>query len=114
MVKVRSVSEDTLTFEDGSTLYSNHDSECCEYHYLSFADLTMKDFEGLEFNLSSQDFFERVADYGIRLLPDNGQTISVPGYGYNNGYYSHHLELILKRDDSSTTFDITECQALDY
>ena len=67
------------------------------------------DFEGLEFDLSS-DFFEKVVDYGIRLLPTNGHPISVPGYGRNNGYYSHNLDLVLSSPKETRSFDITECQ----
>lgn len=105
------LTEDMLTFDDGSTLTSDHNQDCCEHHYLSFQDLTLKDFEGLEFDLSTENFFEKVEDYGIRLLPTNGQPISVPGYGYNNGCYSANLTLILNRGaGSTTTFDITECQ----
>lgn len=111
MVKVIAVTEDLLRFDDGSVLSSDHDQDCCESHYLSFADLSLKDFEGLEFDLStSVPFFEKVEDYGIRLLPTNGQPISVPGYGYNNGYYSANLTLILERNGGTTEFDITECQ----
>lgn len=109
--KVVDVNEDVLTFDDGSTLTSDHEQDCCEQHYLCFKDLSLKDFEGLAFDLSSENFFERVEDYGIRLLPINGQPVSVPGYGSNNGYYSHELLLVLTKADGSTeTFDISECQ----
>jgi len=109
MPKVTRVTEDDLTFDDGSSLFSDHDQECCEHHYLSFKDLSLTDFEGLEFDLDNFQF-EKVEDFGIRLLPANGHPISVPGYGYNNGYYSHNLTLILKRPGSTTKFDISECQ----
>jgi hypothetical protein len=104
------VDSDLILFDDGSKLYSDHDSECCETHYLDFSGLTLGDFTGLNFDLSSGDFFEKVEDYGIRLLPVNGQPVSVPGYGYNNGYYSHTLTLVLDRPTLTTKFDITECQ----
>lgn len=114
MNKVIYVAEDVLRFDDQSELYSEHDQDCCESHYLDFSGLSLSDFEGLEFDLSSPDFFERVEDYGIRLLPVNGHPISVPGYGYNNGYYSGNLKLVLTRPGSGPTwFDITECQAVD-
>ena len=110
MPKVVLITDDLLRFDDGTTLSSDHDQDCCEAHYLSFKDLSQSDFDGLEFDLSSDTFFEKVEDYGIRLLPDNGQPVSVPGYGYNNGYYSANLTLVLDRNGSSKTFDITECQ----
>lgn len=109
--KVINVNEDGLTFDDGSSLTSDHDQDCCEQHYLCFKDLSLKDFEGLEFDLTGETFFEKVEDYGIRLIPLNGHPVSVPGYGYNNGYYSHNLELVVKNKEGSIkTFDISECQ----
>jgi hypothetical protein len=111
MAKVIKVDEDVLKFDDDSTLYSDHEQECCEHHYLSFKDLSIADFEGLEFDLDNFQF-EKVEDFGIRLLPTNGHPISVPGYGYNNGYYSDNLTLILNRPGAATKFDITECQAV--
>jgi len=110
MAKVIYVDEDILRFDDGSELYSDHDQDCCEHHYLSFKDLSLDDFQGLDFNLDSEDFFEKVEDFGIRLLPVNGQPIGVPGYGYNNGYYSANLTLILSTKDGDKEFDIIECQ----
>jgi hypothetical protein len=99
-----------IRFDDGSTLEDFHDSECCEHHYLDFSAISLEDFDGLEFDLSSEDFFERVPDYGIRLVPTNGHPVSIPGYGYNNGYYSSNLSLILTTPDGKKTFDISECQ----
>lgn len=110
MVKVIYVDDDLLRFDDKSELYSDHSQDCCENHYLSFADLSLEDFEGLEFDISSSDFFEKVDGYGIRLVPVNGHAVSVPGYGYNNGYYSSNLTLVLKEEGKSTSFDISECQ----
>lgn len=113
-LKVIKIDDDSLTFEDGTVLYSNHDSDCCENHFLSFADLTIQDFEGLKFNLTNDDFFKRIEDYGIELIPIKGHSVKVPGYGYNNGYYSSNLDLILENRDKKfkKTYNITECQEI--
>jgi hypothetical protein len=111
MSRVVYVDADMLQFDDGSKLYSEHAQDCCETHCLDFSNYSVVDFEGLDFDLSSS-FFERVDDYGIRLLPINGHTVSVPGYGYNNGYYSANLRLVLERPDSFVTFDISDCQTI--
>lgn len=102
---------DGIIFEDGSDLSDHHEQDCCESHYLSYDGLSLSDFEGMEFDLSSDSFFERVPDYGIRLIPVSGHPVSIPGYGYNNGYYTSNLSLILARPgEASKTFDISECQ----
>lgn len=110
-VKVIRVDHLSIEFDNGIVLSSYHERDCCESHYLSFSDLSTEDFEGLEFDLTSDSFFERVADYGIRLIPLSGHPISVPGYGYNNGYYSCDMELVLNHVNGlRVTFDISECQ----
>lgn len=116
MVKVIYVDKDVLRFDDKSELSSDHDQDCCENHFLDFSQHSLSEFGGLEFDLSSPSFFEKVDGYGIRLLPTNGHPVSVPGYGYNNGYYSANLTLILSRPGETTKFfDISECQDIkDY
>lgn len=103
--------ENGLLFENGYMLYSEHEQDCCEEHYLHFGDLTLEDFKDLVFNLDGDSFFERVEGYGIRLIPVNGSPVSVPGYSSNNGCYGDELTLILKTDKETKSFDITECQS---
>jgi hypothetical protein len=103
--------DDGLYFDNGVHLFSNHESDCCESHYLSFTDLTLADFEGLEFDLSSEDFFERIDGYGIALKPLVGHPVRIPGYGSNNGHYSSQLDLILIDNKGVRgIFNISECQ----
>ena len=110
-LKVVSVDSDSIQFENNIQLYSNHDSDCCENHYLSMEDLTIDDFKGLEFDLSNDNFFNRIEGYGIELIPVNGHSIKIPGYASNNGYYSSNLDLIISDNKSfNKQYDITECQ----
>jgi hypothetical protein len=115
-MKVIEISNEQIIFEDGTKLYSHHDQDCCENHYLDFTHISLDDFLGLEFDLSHYNFFERVKDYGIRLLPVIGYPVSIAGYGINNGYYSENLSLILKSpDDNIKYYNVTECQVVrDY
>ncbi len=112
-VKVVSISDESITFDNGVVLHSHHNSECCESHYLSLADLTIADFEGLEFDISNDNFFERIVGYGIALKPLNGHPVRIPGYGYNNGYYSSQLDLILEGDGFEKVYDISDCQVIE-
>ncbi len=112
-LKVVKIDSDSIEFDNGVQLYSNHDQDCCEHHYLSLDDLTLDDFAGLEFDLTNDDFFERIEDYGIALKPINGFPVRIPGYGSNNGYYSSNLDLIITDNNGFTkTFDISECQVV--
>ena len=109
-LKVIKLDSDSLEFDNGLTLTSEHDSDCCERHYLSLSDLTLEDFEGLEFDLTNDNFFKRIEGYGIELIPITGHSVKIPGYGNNNGYYSCNLDLTISGSGYSKTFDITECQ----
>ncbi len=111
-LKVVKVDAESIEFENDIILTSDHNQDCCESHYLSFGDLTIADFEGLEFDLSGDSFFKRIEDYGIELIPIHGHSVKVPGYGYNNGYYSSNLTLSLGGKGFNKTFDITECQVI--
>ena len=111
-LKVVRVDSDEIEFNNGVKLYSNHDQDCCENHYLSMSDLTMSDFDGLEFDLTGDGFFERIEDYGIALKPTNGHPVRIPGYGSNNGYYSSNLDLVVSGPGFSKTFDISSCQVV--
>lgn len=104
--------DDGIQFSDGSILWSHHDTDCCESHYLDFDHIKLDDFDGLEFDLSDDNFFERIEDYGIALIPVNGHPVRIPGYGSNNGYYNSELHLILENTNNKSTreFDISDCQ----
>ncbi len=113
-LKVIKVSTDYIEFEGGVKVGSSHESDCCEQHYLSFGHLSVEDFEGLEFNLFGDNFFEKVEEFGIRLIPNNGHPVSIPGYGFNNGYYSTDLTLtIFDQTGLLREYDITECQTIE-
>lgn len=111
-LKVTKVESESLTFNDGTELYSQHSQDCCESHYISFGDVTLEDFEGLEFDLSGEDFFKRVEGYGIELIPIVGHPVRVPGYGYNNGYYGSDINLVIHGNGVTKSFDVSECQVI--
>ena len=114
-VKVIDIKNDKIIFENGAELYSVHDQECCENHYLSFDNLVIADFEGLEFDLTKDSFFKRIDGYGIELIPINGYPIRIPGYGYNNGWYSSDIDLILDFNNGSLKkFNVSNCQIIEW
>lgn len=115
-LKVLSISDECAEFEGNVKLYSEHEQDCCESHYLSFNDLTLEDFEGLTFDMTGDGFFRKIDGYGIELIPNKGHSIKIPGYGSNNGYYSSELTLVVKCEMPgmrwTREFDISECQEI--
>ena len=108
--KVVKVDQYGLEFDNGMSLSSYHQSDCCESHELYFKDLELKDFDGLEFDLSNEKFFNKIPDYGIELIPLKGHSVKIAGHGYNNGYYSTDLTLVIHGNGYNAEYDITECQ----
>jgi len=111
VVEIKNENDGIIVFSSGYTLTTHHESDCCEHHYWSLTDLSLSDFDELEFDLDDDNFFTRIEGYGISLNPINGFPIRIPGYGANNGYYSNNLSLILSNGDKTIReYDITECQ----
>lgn len=113
--------ESQVIFENGYTLYSQHDSDCCEWHYLDFTMLKSYNIgtaTGKEINIYEQKFdfsngipFERVKGIGVLLIDTEGNKYLINGYGYNNGYYSDEIELVLAKGILvKYRYDVTECQ----
>ena len=61
VIEVVNGDEGEIKFSNGYILSTNHESDCCEIHYWSLSDLTIEDFNGLLFDLSSDNFFGRVS-----------------------------------------------------
>jgi hypothetical protein len=112
-MKVLEIIDEGLIFDNGYKLISYHMQDCCEHHYLDTSYLGIKDFEGLEFDLTNDNFFRQIDDYGIELIPVKGWSIKIPGYGYNNGYYSSELILqLILNEEIVKEYDITSCQKI--
>lgn len=115
VTKVIKVTSEYIEFDNGIIMLSEHEQNCCESHYLHFGNLTIDNFEDLEFDLTNDNFFTRIDDYGISLNPINGHPIRIPGYGINNGNYSSDLTLVLiyKNKNFYKSFDISDCQNIE-
>jgi len=117
IVKVKEIRNgDSIVFDNGYQLSADHSQDCCESHYLDFEHIGISEFEGLEFDISGDSFFNRIEDYGIELVPLKGYNVKIPGYGSNNGYYSSNLALVLTDEQYKTVkeFDISECQDINW
>ena len=113
IVKIESVTLEKIKLSDGSTITSDHDKDCCEYHWLDFAE-TLKDGDALGMTLDLDGtWFREVPGYGIELIPaaPDRHPIRVPGYGSNNGYYGSNIDLVLTSPGGKRqTWDVSECQ----
>lgn len=114
---ITKISRDVIHLSDGSKIYSYHQQDCCENHYLDFSnevnDGKDSDLLGMELDLSGI-FFNKVPNYGIEFVSsDKRKFVRIPGYGSNNGYYGTDLTLVLEKNDGSKVgWNISECQLI--
>lgn len=113
-LKVVKIIDDELIFDNGTKLYSDHDQYCCEHHYLNFSGLELDEFDDLVFDLSDDTFFRPIEGFGVELVPINGHSVRVAGYGYNNGYYGSNIDLVMVDavGKELNRYDVSECQDL--
>lgn len=91
-------------------LYSHHYQSCCEVHYLAFDSLELSEYEGLLFDFDTEDLsnsIERVEGSGIRLKPNNGYPIFIPGHVHDKDWNDDDMSLVLARitDETDGSFD---------
>lgn len=113
MARIINLSGDTIKFDDGHTIYTKHDQDCGEIHEIDTSGIDLSEVKDMEFDLSLpfDKLVEKVESYGIRLKSINSHPLNIPAYGYNNGYYSTDIDLILNKDGVTIwSVDISECQ----
>lgn len=104
-------------------MYDYHENNCCEEHFIDWKYGLDQMTDEMKFTVNTNNYYngfiEKVEDYGIRIIPNpgTGHPIAFPGYGYNNGFYSTDIILVVVVFDknSNTIFlkdelDISECQ----
>lgn len=122
-MKIISIEERGIKFDNGNQLEYSHYQDCCEHVYADFT--YIKDYntiEGnktvfdLEFDENILDHIEKVKDMGFDILDKNGNKIFVPCHDEQNGYYSSNLSLDYYDCDEKliNDLDITGCTKENY
>ena len=122
-MKIKKIEEEVVTFDDDSKLFSDHDQDCCESHYLDFEILknyNISNKTGKTIDIYQQEFdfsngvpFKRVEGMGILLFDKEGNSYLINGYGYNNGYYGTNIDLVYHKGKEKHIYDVTECQKIE-
>ena len=87
-MKIESVTEDAITFDNGKAITYDHDQDCCENNYADFKQLepfaVLMDFkEPLTFEMN---------DFGFRF-GNPGNMFYIPCYSVQNGYYTRNVRI---------------------
>lgn len=122
-MKITNIDDESLIFDDRSMLFTVHEQDCCESHYLDFSVMKMYNINkyGRPLNIYEQEFdfsegvpFKKVEDIGIILFDTDENRYLICGYGYNNGYYGTAIDLRYCDEDGNIIYryDVTECQEI--
>lgn len=108
-MKIKEITEEKITFDNGTTITYGHERDCCEYNYADFKQVRNEDIFD---DLFDHDFPEKlqvqpVKNFGFRF----GSPllwIPVPCYSEQNGCYSTHLSIITKFPDCQYVLHLEE------
>lgn len=117
-MKIKSIYDNSIIFDNGYELEAFHDQECCEDVYADFSVLptyNVSNITGKTINIREINFEETlnklvkgIEGQGFNLISKIGENFFVPCYNEQNGYYSSDLMLILHKKEDKETLDITE------
>lgn len=126
ILRIKEIFATEVIFDDGSILTSEHRPDCCENHYIDFSNLALCNLDVVtgetiniyerEFDFSNRINFGRVDGVGVLLYDTKGSKYLCNGYGYNNGYYSTDIDLVLKAPNGEVAYlyDVSECQDIEW
>lgn len=99
-MKIKSV-RGSIKFDNGLELWDHHDQDCCESVYADFSVADSynciagdKSVYDLDFDDKTLlDTIERVCGEGFNLFDREGNSVFIPCYNVQNGWYSSDLSL---------------------
>jgi len=94
-MKILSISDDCIEFNNCSTITYSHSQDCCEWNY---ADFKQVDDLALDVEFEEDLDFEVVDDVGFRFGNSDGRMFFVPCYSEQNGYYSNDLDVYFNNE----------------
>jgi hypothetical protein len=95
-MKILTLKDNKITFEDGYILKFKHDQECCESVYADCENIqslhNINDYiYEAEFNVPPE--FEMAEGIGVHLIAKSGMKYLISCYNQQNGFYSDELEM---------------------
>lgn len=88
-MKITSITNNWIEFDNGKKITFDHDQDCCEDNY---ADFNQLDTIGRSFDFQEPLYFEAVQDSGFRF-GNKDAMFFIPCYSYQNGYYTTQIDI---------------------
>lgn len=90
MMKIKTIDEYAITFDNGNTITFDHDYDCCEWNYADFQQI---DDIARNWKFNENLDFESVEGSGFRFGNLPNKMVFVPCYSEQNGYYSSDIDI---------------------
>ena len=120
-MKIKSIDENEIKFDNGNYLTADHEQDCCEHVYADFANMQIKtnvfansiSSDDLDFDEDLYNHITLLKGVGFTITDKNGIELFISCYNSQNGYYSSNLTLlyhtITKPMPMDVYIDISDC-----
>lgn len=89
-MKIKEVTSESITFDNGNKITFHHERDCCERNYADFEQL---DDLARNYDYDENLMFESVENAGFRFGSHPNRMFFVPCYSEQNGYYSTDIDI---------------------
>lgn len=90
-MKIRTVTDETIVFDNGNVISFDHAQDCCEYNYADFSILNPC-VVNYDYDFDENLVFIGVDELGFKFGSD-GHWIFIPCYSEQNGYYTTDIDI---------------------
>ena len=89
-MKIKTINEDVIIFDNGNIITFGHEQDCCEENYADFQQI---DDIARNWKFDENLDFEAVEGFGFRFGNLPNKMVFVPCYSDQNGYYSSDIDI---------------------
>ncbi len=101
---ITELTDEKVTFDDGTTVEYEHEQDCCEHVYAKFENLRDSPLM-YAYNTVNTVEIEKVPSVGFKIC-----GYFVPCYNQQNGYYSGNLTILVTKPNGEVEkIDISDC-----
>lgn len=115
-MKISSLSENIIQFDNGSSICFHHRQDCCEHVYADCEGIQSLSTENFPYNAVEFDeppLFFMQSGVGVVLVAKTGMKYLISCYNSQNGYYSSNLSMSFFNSKGEETEMASDVEKLD-
>lgn len=90
-MRIKTVTDETIVFDNGNVISFDHDQDCCENNYADFSILNPC-VVNYDYDFKEKLKFRAINELGFNFGSD-GHWIFIPCYSEQNGYYTSEINI---------------------